>query len=102
MVEKLTEKWKKLVNKFKQDVERTEESTKEKSEIVKAGIIKWQEFFNNNLWVCKNLAFMIFITLRLVTQPTPSLITNTEFGRGKNTHCWSRALFGKDLCSRSV
>nr|AAI50933.1 RIKEN cDNA 9430070O13 gene [Mus musculus] len=49
MVEKLTEKWKKLVNKFKQDVERTEESTKEKSEIVKAGIIKWQEFFNNNL-----------------------------------------------------
>ncbi|XP_021016932.1 axonemal dynein light chain domain-containing protein 1 [Mus caroli] len=49
MVERLTEKWKKLVNKFKQDVERTEESTKEKSEIVKAGIIKWQEFFNNNL-----------------------------------------------------
>ncbi|GAB1285571.1 Axonemal dynein light chain domain-containing protein 1 [Apodemus speciosus] len=49
MVEKLTEKWKKLVNKFKQDVERTEESTKEKSQIVKAGITKWQEFFNNNI-----------------------------------------------------
>ncbi|EDM09487.1 rCG46219 [Rattus norvegicus] len=49
MVEKLTEKWKKLVNKFKHDVERTEESTKEKSQTVKDGLIKWQQFFNNNI-----------------------------------------------------
>lgn len=61
MVEKLTEKWKKLVNKFKQDVERTEESTKEKSQLVKAGLIKWQEFFNNNMWVRRNLAFLILL-----------------------------------------
>ncbi|XP_031241528.1 axonemal dynein light chain domain-containing protein 1 [Mastomys coucha] len=49
MVEKLIQKWKKLVNRFKQDVERTEESTKEKSQIVKAGLLKWQEFFSNNI-----------------------------------------------------
>ncbi|XP_028615681.1 axonemal dynein light chain domain-containing protein 1 [Grammomys surdaster] len=49
MVEKLTEKWKKLVNKFKQDVERTEEALKEKSQVVKTGILKWQQFFSNNI-----------------------------------------------------
>lgn len=58
MVEKLTEKWKKLVNKFKHDVERTEETTREKSRTVKDGLIKWQQFFNSNMWVCTGLAFL--------------------------------------------
>ncbi|OBS64647.1 hypothetical protein A6R68_06816 [Neotoma lepida] len=48
VMQKLTEKWKKLVNRFKQDVENTEASTKERSITVKAGIIKWQQFFKNN------------------------------------------------------
>uniref|UniRef100_A0A8C5K1X4 Axonemal dynein light chain domain containing 1 n=1 Tax=Jaculus jaculus TaxID=51337 RepID=A0A8C5K1X4_JACJA len=46
-LEKLTEKWRNLVTAFKKEVEDTEESTKEKSQIVKDGIIKWQSFFRD-------------------------------------------------------
>ncbi|XP_041518386.1 axonemal dynein light chain domain-containing protein 1 [Microtus oregoni] len=49
VLQKLTGKWKRLVNKFKQEVEHTEESTKEKSQTVKAGILKWQQFFSANI-----------------------------------------------------
>ncbi|KAH0504079.1 Axonemal dynein light chain domain-containing protein 1 [Microtus ochrogaster] len=49
VLQKLTEKWKRLVNRFKQEVEHTEESTKEKSQTVKAGILKWQQFFSANI-----------------------------------------------------
>ncbi|CAO2637332.1 Axonemal dynein light chain domain-containing protein 1 [Lemmus lemmus] len=49
VLQKLTEKWKRLVNRFKQDVEQTEESTKESSQTVKAGILKWQQFFSTSM-----------------------------------------------------
>ncbi|KAK7825280.1 hypothetical protein U0070_009769 [Myodes glareolus] len=49
VLQKLTEKWKRLVNRFKQDVEHTEESTKERSQTVKAGLLKWQQFFSANV-----------------------------------------------------
>ncbi|KAL6037918.1 hypothetical protein STEG23_003327, partial [Scotinomys teguina] len=48
VLQKLTEKWKRLVNRFKQDVERMESSTKERSQTVKTGILRWQEVFKNN------------------------------------------------------
>lgn len=38
-----------------------EESTKEKSQTVKAGILKWQQFFSANMCVCKNLALLILL-----------------------------------------
>ncbi|XP_051004284.1 LOW QUALITY PROTEIN: axonemal dynein light chain domain-containing protein 1 [Acomys russatus] len=46
---KLTEKWKTLMNRLKEDVERTEESTKDRSQTVKDGILKWQQFFRANV-----------------------------------------------------
>nr|XP_055222793.1 axonemal dynein light chain domain-containing protein 1 isoform X3 [Gorilla gorilla gorilla] len=46
LLQKLTQKWRHLVNKFKQEVEQMEESTSETLKIVKDGLIKWQEFFN--------------------------------------------------------
>ncbi|XP_063566626.1 axonemal dynein light chain domain-containing protein 1 isoform X8 [Gorilla gorilla gorilla] len=46
LLQKLTQKWRNLVNKFKQEVEQMEESTSETLKIVKDGLIKWQEFFN--------------------------------------------------------
>uniref|UniRef100_A0A8C6F7A0 Axonemal dynein light chain domain containing 1 n=1 Tax=Monodon monoceros TaxID=40151 RepID=A0A8C6F7A0_MONMO len=48
MLQKLTEKWRNLVNKFKQEVEQNEESTREKLQSVKDGLVKWQQFFRNN------------------------------------------------------
>ncbi|XP_008590273.1 PREDICTED: axonemal dynein light chain domain-containing protein 1 [Galeopterus variegatus] len=48
LLQKLTEKWRNLVNKFKQEVEQTEEFMMEKLQIVKDGLIKWQQFFRNN------------------------------------------------------
>ncbi|XP_054406637.1 axonemal dynein light chain domain-containing protein 1 isoform X5 [Pongo abelii] len=46
LLQRLTQKWRNLVNKFKQEVEQMEESTSETLKIVKDGLIKWQEFFN--------------------------------------------------------
>ncbi|XP_011507471.1 axonemal dynein light chain domain-containing protein 1 isoform X2 [Homo sapiens] len=46
LLQKLTQKWRNLVNKLKQEVEQMEESTSETLKIVKDGLIKWQEFFN--------------------------------------------------------
>ncbi|XP_057387228.1 axonemal dynein light chain domain-containing protein 1 isoform X2 [Balaenoptera acutorostrata] len=48
LLQKLTEKWRNLVNKFKQEVEQNEESTREKLQSVKDGLVKWQQFFRNN------------------------------------------------------
>ncbi|XP_057586082.1 axonemal dynein light chain domain-containing protein 1 isoform X2 [Hippopotamus amphibius kiboko] len=48
MLQKLTQKWRNLVNKFKQEVEQNEESTREKLQSVKDGLVKWQQFFRNN------------------------------------------------------
>ncbi|KAI5168960.1 Axonemal Dynein Light Chain Domain-Containing Protein 1 [Manis pentadactyla] len=47
-LQKLTQKWRTLMNTFKQEVEQSEESTREKLQIVKDGLIKWQQFFRNN------------------------------------------------------
>ncbi|XP_055111100.1 axonemal dynein light chain domain-containing protein 1 isoform X3 [Symphalangus syndactylus] len=46
LLQKLTQKWRNLVNKFKQEVEQMEASISETLKIVKDGLIKWQEFFN--------------------------------------------------------
>ncbi|XP_019502602.1 PREDICTED: axonemal dynein light chain domain-containing protein 1, partial [Hipposideros armiger] len=48
LLQKLTHKWSDLLNKFKQEVEESEESTREKLQIVKDGLVKWQQFFRNN------------------------------------------------------
>ncbi|XP_042530570.1 axonemal dynein light chain domain-containing protein 1, partial [Dipodomys spectabilis] len=48
LLERLTEKWKNLLDKFKMEVEHTEESVKEKAQIVKDGLLKWQPFFMEN------------------------------------------------------
>ncbi|XP_011744497.2 axonemal dynein light chain domain-containing protein 1 isoform X3 [Macaca nemestrina] len=46
LLQKLTQKWRNLVNKFKQEVEEMEESTRETLKIVEKGLTKWQESFN--------------------------------------------------------
>ncbi|XP_030792222.1 axonemal dynein light chain domain-containing protein 1 [Rhinopithecus roxellana] len=46
LLQKLTQKWSNLVNKFKQEVEEMEESTRETLKIVEKGLTKWQESFN--------------------------------------------------------
>ncbi|XP_006867167.1 PREDICTED: axonemal dynein light chain domain-containing protein 1 [Chrysochloris asiatica] len=48
LLQKLTLKWRNLMNKFKQEVEQNEESTKEKLQTVKNGLIKWEQLFINN------------------------------------------------------
>ncbi|XP_059944526.1 axonemal dynein light chain domain-containing protein 1 isoform X3 [Mesoplodon densirostris] len=48
LLQKLMEKWRNLVNKFRQEVEQNEESTREKLQSVKDGLVKWQQFFRNN------------------------------------------------------
>ncbi|XP_077878510.1 axonemal dynein light chain domain-containing protein 1 isoform X2 [Ictidomys tridecemlineatus] len=48
VLQKLTVKWKISMNKFKKEAERNEESTKETLQIIKDGLIKWQQFFVNN------------------------------------------------------
>ncbi|XP_011806513.1 PREDICTED: axonemal dynein light chain domain-containing protein 1 [Colobus angolensis palliatus] len=46
LLQKLTQKWRNLVNKFKQEVEEMEESTRETLKIVEKGLTKWQESFS--------------------------------------------------------
>ncbi|ELR52206.1 hypothetical protein M91_03484, partial [Bos mutus] len=48
LLQKLTQKWKILVNKFQQEVEQNEEATRERLQSVKDGLVKWQQFFRNN------------------------------------------------------
>lgn len=59
VLQKLTQKWRNSMDKFKNEVERIEEFTKETSQIIKDGLIKWQQFFINK-WVSKNLVFLIY------------------------------------------
>nr|XP_012628029.1 axonemal dynein light chain domain-containing protein 1 isoform X4 [Microcebus murinus] len=51
LLQKLTQKWRNSVNKFKQEIEHTEETTKETLQIVKDSLVKWQQFFGNNKWI---------------------------------------------------
>lgn len=60
------------MNKFKKEVEQNEESTREKLQTIKDGLIKWQEFFRNDGWVYKNLVFDYTVSC-LITQPILSL-----------------------------
>ncbi|XP_053519703.1 axonemal dynein light chain domain-containing protein 1 [Artibeus jamaicensis] len=46
LLQKLTENWKMLVSKFRQEVEENEETTKEQVRIIKDSLIKWQELFS--------------------------------------------------------
>ncbi|XP_045694687.1 axonemal dynein light chain domain-containing protein 1 [Phyllostomus hastatus] len=48
LLQKLTENWKILVSKFRQEVEESEEATREQIRIIKDGLIKCQQFFKNN------------------------------------------------------
>ncbi|XP_051714207.2 axonemal dynein light chain domain-containing protein 1 isoform X1 [Oryctolagus cuniculus] len=48
LLQKLTQKWRNLMNKFKQEVEQTEECTSEKLQIVKDGVVKWHQFLVDN------------------------------------------------------
>ncbi|XP_037681186.1 axonemal dynein light chain domain-containing protein 1 [Choloepus didactylus] len=47
LLQKLTQKWRNSMNMFKQEVEQSEENTREKLQTVKDGLIKWQQFFRN-------------------------------------------------------
>ncbi|XP_039737300.1 axonemal dynein light chain domain-containing protein 1 isoform X2 [Pteropus medius] len=48
LLQKLTQKWRNLVKKFKQELEDNEESTREKLQMIKDGFIKCQQFFRND------------------------------------------------------
>ncbi|XP_072589232.1 axonemal dynein light chain domain-containing protein 1 isoform X4 [Vulpes vulpes] len=48
LLHKLTQKWRSLMNKFKNEVEQNEESTREKLQTVKDGLSKWQELLRND------------------------------------------------------
>uniref|UniRef100_A0A452V4H2 Axonemal dynein light chain domain-containing protein 1 n=1 Tax=Ursus maritimus TaxID=29073 RepID=A0A452V4H2_URSMA len=72
LLQKLTQKWRSSMNKFKKEVEQNEESTREKLQTIKDGLIKWQEFFRNDGWVYKNLVFDYTVSC-LITQPILSL-----------------------------
>uniref|UniRef100_A0A8D1L846 Axonemal dynein light chain domain containing 1 n=1 Tax=Sus scrofa TaxID=9823 RepID=A0A8D1L846_PIG len=48
LLQKLTQKWRNLVNKFKQEVEQNEESVKKTLQSIKDGLVKWQHFFRND------------------------------------------------------
>ncbi|XP_061016812.1 axonemal dynein light chain domain-containing protein 1 [Dama dama] len=48
LLQKLTQKWRNLVNKFQQEVERNEEATRERLQSIKDGLVRWQQFFRNN------------------------------------------------------
>ncbi|XP_015441661.1 axonemal dynein light chain domain-containing protein 1 isoform X1 [Pteropus alecto] len=48
LLQKLTQKWRNLVKKFKQELEDSEESTREKLQMIKDGFIKCQQFFRND------------------------------------------------------
>ncbi|KAM9212405.1 axonemal dynein light chain domain-containing protein 1 [Dugong dugon] len=49
LLQKLTQKWRNLVNTFKQEMEQSEESTRETLQTVKNGLIKWEKFLKNNI-----------------------------------------------------
>uniref|UniRef100_A0A8C0XJW4 Axonemal dynein light chain domain-containing protein 1 n=1 Tax=Castor canadensis TaxID=51338 RepID=A0A8C0XJW4_CASCN len=48
MLQRLTEKWKLSLDKFKQEVECTEVSTKEKAQVTRDGLLKWQQLFQES------------------------------------------------------
>ncbi|XP_027466017.1 axonemal dynein light chain domain-containing protein 1 isoform X2 [Zalophus californianus] len=48
LLQKLTQKWRSSMNRFKKEVEQNEESTREKLQTIKDGLITWQEFFRND------------------------------------------------------
>ncbi|XP_023609764.1 axonemal dynein light chain domain-containing protein 1 [Myotis lucifugus] len=48
LLQKLTQKWKSLVSKFKQEMEENEDSMRQKLLVIKDGLIKWQTFFRTN------------------------------------------------------
>ncbi|XP_012584427.1 PREDICTED: axonemal dynein light chain domain-containing protein 1 [Condylura cristata] len=48
MLQKLTQRWKILVNKLKEEIQQNEESTKQALQVVRENLIKWQQFFGNN------------------------------------------------------
>lgn len=45
------------MNKFKNEVEQNEESTREKLQTIMDSLTKWQEFLRNDGWVYKNPGF---------------------------------------------
>ena len=49
------------MNKFKNEVEQNEESVRERLQIVKDGLTKWQQFFRNNRWVTRIFFFKCFV-----------------------------------------
>lgn len=61
LLQKLTQKWRNLVNKFKQEVEQNEESVKKTLQSIKDGLVKWQHFFRNDRWVSKKLVFLVIL-----------------------------------------
>ncbi|KAG8517158.1 Axonemal dynein light chain domain-containing protein 1, partial [Galemys pyrenaicus] len=46
-LQKLTQKWKLLVNKLREEVDQNEESAKQALQVVRENLIKWQQFFGN-------------------------------------------------------
>ncbi|XP_037362276.1 axonemal dynein light chain domain-containing protein 1 [Talpa occidentalis] len=48
MLQKLTQKWKILMNKLKEEVDQTEASVKQTLQVVRENLIKWQQFFGNS------------------------------------------------------
>ncbi|XP_049724370.1 axonemal dynein light chain domain-containing protein 1 isoform X3 [Elephas maximus indicus] len=49
LLQKLTQKWRNLMNTFKQEVEQSEESTRETLQTVKNGLMKWEKFLKNTV-----------------------------------------------------
>ncbi|XP_004706864.1 axonemal dynein light chain domain-containing protein 1 [Echinops telfairi] len=47
LLQKLTQKWRNLLTKFKKEVEESEEDTKETLQIVKNGLIRWEQVIKN-------------------------------------------------------
>ncbi|XP_075397468.1 axonemal dynein light chain domain-containing protein 1 [Tenrec ecaudatus] len=47
LLQKLTQKWRNLMTKFKKEVEESEEDTKESLQIVKNGLIRWEQVIKN-------------------------------------------------------
>ncbi|XP_060053747.1 axonemal dynein light chain domain-containing protein 1 isoform X2 [Erinaceus europaeus] len=45
LLQKITQKWRNMMTKFKQEIDQTEKSTKETLQFIKEGVIKWQQFF---------------------------------------------------------
>ncbi|XP_044928766.1 axonemal dynein light chain domain-containing protein 1-like, partial [Mustela putorius furo] len=48
LLQKLTLKWRSSMNKFKNEVEQNEESTREKLQTIMDSLTKWQEFLRND------------------------------------------------------